>query len=200
MIVGLLEIDGAGDFRVHGGAAELFGRIFLSDGGFDQRGPGEEEAAALGHEDVIGHNREIGAAGDAHAHDGGDLRDAHGGHARVVAEDAAEVVLVGEDVFLQRQKNAGGVDEIEGGDGFSIAMCCARRTFLAVMGKKAPAFTVASLATIIAETAGDAAEAADDAGGGRAAPFLVHAKCGEQRPVQRVRCRDRGGARCARAR
>ena len=25
MVVGLLEIDGAGDFGVHGGAAELFG-------------------------------------------------------------------------------------------------------------------------------------------------------------------------------
>ncbi len=59
---------------------------------------------------------QIGAAGDAHAHDRGDLRDAHRGHDGVVAEDAAEIVLVGEDVFLQRQEDAGGVDEVDGRD------------------------------------------------------------------------------------
>ena len=37
-------------------------------------------------------------------------------HDGVVAEDAAEVVGVGEDVFLQGKKDAGGVDEVERGD------------------------------------------------------------------------------------
>ena len=107
MVVGLLEVDGAGDFGVHGGAAQLFGGVLLPDGGLHQRGSGEKEAAAFGHQHVVGHDREIRAAGDAHAHDGGDLRDAHGGHDGVVAEDAAEVVLIGEDIFLQREEDAG---------------------------------------------------------------------------------------------
>ncbi len=116
VVVRLLEVDGAGDLGVHGRAAEFFGGIFLADGGLDERRSGEEEAAALGHEDVVGHDGQIGAAGHAHAHDGGDLRDAHGGHDGVVAEDAAEVVLVGKDVFLKRQEDTGGVDEVERGD------------------------------------------------------------------------------------
>ena len=100
MVVRLLEVDGAGDLRVHGRAAKFFGGIFLADGCLHQRRAGEEEAAALGHEHVIGHHGEIGAAGDAHAHDRGDLRNAHCGHHGVVAEDAAEVVLIGKDVLL----------------------------------------------------------------------------------------------------
>ncbi len=79
-------------------------------------GPGEEESAAVGHKDVVAHYRQVSAAGDAHAHDGGDLRNALGRHDGVVAEDAAEVVGVGEDIFLQRQEDAGGIDEIDGRD------------------------------------------------------------------------------------
>ena len=41
------------------------------------------------------------------------LRNAGGGEHRVVAEDAAEVVFVGKDLILQRQKDAGGIDEID---------------------------------------------------------------------------------------
>src|ERR1700730_5470838 len=65
---------------------------------------------------MVAHYREVRGACYAHAHDGGDLRDAHGAHHRVVAEDAAEIVGVREDVFLQGEKNAGGVDEINCGD------------------------------------------------------------------------------------
>ena len=79
-------------------------------------GPGKKKPAAFGHQDVIAHHRQIRAARDAHAHDGGDLRNAHGAHHGVVAEDAAEIVGVGKDVFLQRQKNAGGIDQVDRGD------------------------------------------------------------------------------------
>ena len=113
MIVRFFEVDGAGDLRVHGRAAQFFGRVFLADGCLHQRRAGEKEAAAFGHEHVIGHHGQIRAAGDAHAHDRGDLRNAHCRHDGVVAEDAAEVVLVGKDVFLQGQKDAGGIDEVD---------------------------------------------------------------------------------------
>ena len=180
VVVRLLEIDGAGDFCVHGGAAELFGGIFLADGGFDERGAGEEEAAALGHEDVIGHDRQIRATSDAHAHDGGDLRDAHGGHARVVAEDAAEVVLVGEDVLLQREEDAGGVDEVEGGQMVFHRDVLRAENLLGGHGEEGAGLHGGVVGDDHRETAGDAAEATDDAGGGCSAPFFVHAKCGER--------------------
>ena len=77
VVVGLAEIDGAADLRMHLRAAEFFGGIFLADRGLHQRGTGEEEAGAFGHQDVIAHHGEIRAARDAHAHDGGELRDAH---------------------------------------------------------------------------------------------------------------------------
>src|SRR5262249_54274998 len=42
-----------------------------------------------------------------------DLRDALRGHAGLVVEDAPEVVAVGEDLVLERQERAAGIDEIE---------------------------------------------------------------------------------------
>src|SRR6266481_5432229 len=115
-IVGFAEIHSAADLGMHFGAAEILGGSFLADGSLHQRGPGEEEAGAFGHQNVVAHHGEIRAAGNAHAHDGGDLRNAHGAHDRVVTKDAAEVVGVREDVFLQREKYARGIDEIDGGD------------------------------------------------------------------------------------
>jgi len=100
MVVRLFEIDRARDLRVHGRAAQLFGRILLSDCRLHQRGSGEEESAALGHQYSVGHHRQIRAARDAHAHDRGDLRNAHRRHDRIVAKDAAKIVLVGKDIFL----------------------------------------------------------------------------------------------------
>ena len=76
-VVGLAEIHRAADLRMHFGAAQFFGGGFLADGGLHQRGAGEKKAGAFGHQDVIAHDREIRAAGNAHAHDGGDLRNAH---------------------------------------------------------------------------------------------------------------------------
>ena len=60
--------------------------------------------------DIAGH---VGAAGRARAHHDGDLRDALGRHARLVEEDAAEVLAVGEDLGLQRQERAARVDEVD---------------------------------------------------------------------------------------
>ena len=42
----------------------------------------------------------------ARAHHDGDLRDALRGHARLVVEDAPEVIAIGEDLGLQRQEGA----------------------------------------------------------------------------------------------
>ena len=77
------------------------------------------------------------------------LRHPQGRQDRVVAEDAAEIVLVGKDLVLQGKHYPGRVDEIDQGQAVDHRDPLARSTFLAVMGKNEPAFTVASLATIM---------------------------------------------------
>ncbi len=159
---------------MHFCAAEFFGGSFLADGGLHQRGAGEKKAGAFGHQDVIAHYREIRAAGDAHAHDGGDLRDAHGAHDRVVAEDAAEIVGVGEHVFLQRQKNAGGVDEINRGNAIFDGDILRANYFFRGHGEKRAGFYGGVVDDEHEGAAADTRESGDDACAGRAAPFFVH--------------------------
>ena len=107
VVIRLSEVHRAADPRMHLGSAEFFGGNFLPDGGLHKCRAGKEQPRTFGHQDVIAHHRQVSAAGDAHPHDGGDLRDAHGAHHRVVAEDAAKIVGVGEHVFLKRQENPG---------------------------------------------------------------------------------------------
>ena len=103
LIVGLAIIHRAADLGVHLGATQLFSRDFLSDGRLYQCRSGKKKSAAFGHQYVVAHQRQIRAAGHAHAHDGGDLRNAHGAHHRVIAENAAKVVGIGKNIFLQRK-------------------------------------------------------------------------------------------------
>ena len=135
---------------------------------------------------MVGHDGEIGAAGDAHAHDGGDLRDAHGGHARVVAEDAAEVVLVGEDVFLKRKEDTGGVDEIEGGEVVLHRDVLGAEDLLGGHGEEGAGLHGGVVGDDHAEAAGDATEAGDDACCGRAAPFGIHLKSRERGEFEKI--------------
>ena len=110
-----MEIDRAADRGVHGGAAEFFGIDRLPDGCFHERRAGQAELAAVGHQHLVAQHGQVRAAGDAVAHDGGELRDAGGRHHGVVAKDAAEVVFVGKDFVLQRQEHAGRIDEVNDG-------------------------------------------------------------------------------------
>ena len=113
-IVGLAVVHRAADLRMHLGAAQIFGRYFLSYRRLHQRRSRQKKSAALSHQYVVAHQRQVGAAGHAHAHDGGDLRNAHGAHDCVIAEDAAKIVGVRENIFLQRQKHSGRVHQIKG--------------------------------------------------------------------------------------
>ena len=96
------------------GAAQILGADDLADGGLHQRRAGEEDRALLAHDHgLVAHRRHIGAARRARAHDHGDLRDALRRHVGLVVEDAAEMVLVGEDLGPLRQVGAAGIDQIE---------------------------------------------------------------------------------------
>ena len=99
---------------VHVAAAQVLGRDHLAGGGLHQRRAAQEDGALLAHDDgLVAHRRHVGAAGGARAHHHRDLRDAHRRHRRLVVEDAAEVVAVREDLVLQRQEGAAGVDQID---------------------------------------------------------------------------------------
>ena len=86
----------------------------MSDRGLHQRRTCEKQPAAIRHQHVIAHHRKVTATGDAHPHDGRDLWNAHGRHHGIIAKYAAEIVGVGKDIFLQRQKHARGIDQIDG--------------------------------------------------------------------------------------
>lgn len=94
-------VGDARDGRMHLAAAEILVGDDLAGGGLDEGRTREEDVALLLNDDaLVAHGGHVGAAGGAGAHDDGDLGDALGGHAGLVVEDAAEVVLVGEDVGL----------------------------------------------------------------------------------------------------
>ena len=139
-----------------------------------QRGAGEEQAAAVGHQNVVAHHGKISASGDAHAHDRGNLRNAHGRHDGVVAEDAAEIVGVGKNVFLQREEDSGGVDEVDRRDAIFDGDVLRADDFLCGHGEKCAGFDGGVVHDEHDHAAVDAGESGNDAGGGRASPFLVH--------------------------
>ena len=57
---------------------------------------------------------ELGAHNNARAHNSGDLRDVQAApYQRVVVKDAGSSVLAGEDAILQRQIDAGGIDQVD---------------------------------------------------------------------------------------
>ncbi|MNQ70700.1 hypothetical protein D3C85_853440 [compost metagenome] len=80
---------GAGDLGVHFGAAQLFVGGDFAGSGFQQRRAGEEQLGlAAHHHHIVRQARLVGAAGSGRAVHHGDLRQAHGRHARLVGEAA----------------------------------------------------------------------------------------------------------------
>ena len=86
----------------------------LARRGFDERRAGEKDRALVAHDDrFVRHRRHVRAARGARAHHARDLRNARGGHVRLVVEDAAEMVAVGKDRVLARQVRAARIDEVD---------------------------------------------------------------------------------------
>ena len=97
-------------------AAELLGGDVLAGRRLHERRPAEEDRAGLLHDDrLVAHRRDVGPAGRARAHHHRDLRDALRRQARLVVEDAAEVLAIGEDLGLHRQEGAARVDQVDAG-------------------------------------------------------------------------------------
>ena len=177
IVVGLAKIDCAADLRVHLRAAQLFRGIFRPDGGLHQRGSRKKQATAFGHEDVVAHDRQIRSTGDAHAHDGGDLRDSHGRHDGVVAKDATEVVGVGKNIFLQRQEHARRIDEINRGNAVIDGDVLCANDFLGSNREERTRFDRGVVHDEHDQPAFDARETGHDTRAWRAAPLFIHAPC-----------------------
>ncbi len=113
-VVGVAVVDVARDVALDDRPAQLLVLDPLADRRLHQVRAGEEDrAGALDDVRLVAHDRQVGAAGDARAHDRGELEDAGGGEPRVVVEGAAEVLAVGEDLVLHRQEDAGRVDQVD---------------------------------------------------------------------------------------
>ena len=98
---------------MHVAAAEILGGDLLAGRGAHERRARKENRALAANDDVlVAHRGHVGAARSATAHHDRDLRDALRGHPRLVVEDAAEVVLVGKDFGLHRQKRAARIDQV----------------------------------------------------------------------------------------
>ena len=175
-----VEVDGAADFRVHLGAAEGFGIDLLADRGLHQRRAGQVKLAAFGHQEFVAEHGQIRSAGDAIAHDGGVLRHAHGAEHRVVAEDPAEVVLVGKNLVLHGQKNAGAVDEIDQGEIATRCDLLGTQDFLHGRGEERAGFHRGIVGDDHAGTIVNRADAGDHTCADRAANFFVHAVRGPE--------------------
>ncbi len=95
-------------------AAEVLGTDDFTGRGLDQGWSAEEDRALLGDDDrLVGHRRDVGAAGGRGAEHRGEPRDAGGGERGLVVEDPSEVLAVGEDVVLVGQVRPAGVDEVD---------------------------------------------------------------------------------------
>ena len=143
----------AADRGVHARAAERFGIDHLARRALHQVRPAEShEAGALHHDDDVAERGQVRAAGDARPHHRGDLRNAQlAPHQRVVIEDARPRRTGRErcrpDKADSRRPNPPGRRSAAR---LRMAISCARRILVMVSGHHAPAFTVASFATITA--------------------------------------------------
>ena len=96
------------------GAAEVVGLDDLAEGRLhDRRSAEEDPADALDHDHLVAQRRDVGATGGAAAEHDRQLGEPLGREAGLAVEAAAEVVLVGEDLVLQRKERAARVDEID---------------------------------------------------------------------------------------
>ncbi len=107
----------AGDARMHLRPAQILGRDHLPRCRLYQRRTGEKDCALIADDDAfIAHGRNIGPARRAGSHDNRDLRNAEGGHIRLIIEAAAEMIAIREHILLVRQVGPARVNQIDTGE------------------------------------------------------------------------------------
>ena len=85
----------------------------LAGGCAHERRTTEKDRPLIPYNDrLVTHRRDIGAPRGAGTEHGGDLRNASAGHIRLVVEDTTEMVTIGKDLVLSRQKRASRIDQV----------------------------------------------------------------------------------------
>ena len=161
-------------------------RDLLAGRRFHERRPAQEDRAGALHDDgLVRHRRHVRAARGARAHHDRHLRNAVGRHARLVEEDAPEVVAIGEHLGLERQERAAGVDEVD------ARQAIVERDLLRphVLLHRHRVVRAALHGGVVGHddhlAAGDAADARDDPGSRRL--IVVHAEGGQRRQLEERR-------------
>ena len=186
MVVQREVVGDAGHARVDVGAAQLLGRHDLAGRGLHERRAAEEDRPLLLDDDrLVRHRRHVGAAGRAGAHHDGDLRNALRRHRRLVVEDPAEVVAVGEHVDLVGQVRPARVDEVDARQVVLARDLLRAQVLLHRQRVVRAALDRRVVADDHAFAAGDAADAGDDARGGDRA--VVHPVRGQLRELEERR-------------
>lgn len=110
-------VGDAGDVGMDHCATEFLGADLLACRRLDQRRTAEKDRTGATHDHhFVAHRRHIRTASGARPHNCGDLRDAFGGHTRLIVENPPEVIAVGEDLCLKRQEGAAAIDKIDAGE------------------------------------------------------------------------------------
>ena len=155
-------------------AAELLRADLLAGRRLHQRRPADEDRSRPADDHrLVAHRGHVGAAGRAGADDDRDLRDPLGGHLRLVEEDPAEVVAVREDLVLQREERAPGVDQVDAGETVLLGDLLGAQVLLDGQGEVGAALDRRVVRDDHALAALDDADAGDDPGGGRLAVVEV---------------------------
>ena len=174
--------------RVDVRAAQLLGGHLLTRRSLhERRAADEDRARALDDDRLVAHRGDIRAAGRAGAHDGRDLRDRRRGEPGLVVEDAAEVVAVGEDLGLERQERAAGVDEVDARQAVLLGDLLRAEVLLDGEREVRAALDRGVVGHDHALTALDDADAGHDPGPRRLA--VVHLPCGQRGQLEECRVR-----------
>ena len=159
---------------MHLRAAELFGIDDLANGRFHERRAGQIQTASLCHQDFVAKDREISSAGHAVSHDGGKLRNPGRGNDGVVAEDPAEIVFIGKNFVLERQKNSGGINEVDDGQRAFERDSLRANQFLDGLRKECPRFHAGIVGNDHAGNSDDASDTGHATSGRHVSPFRIH--------------------------
>ena len=176
-------VGDAGGLRVQVAAAELLGGHHFAGRGLHQRRTAEEDRALVADDHrLVAHRGHVRAAGGARAEHRGDLRNAVGAHRRLVVEDAAEVLAVGEHLVLPGQERAAGVDQVDARQPVLPRDLLGAQMLLDRDRVVGAAFDRGVVGDDHAFAARHPADAGDDAGAGRL--VVVHAVGGQRRELQ----------------
>ena len=181
-------VGDAGNAAVHLGAAELLGGDDFAGRGAHQGRPAEKDRPLPAHDDeLVRHRRDIGAARRARAHDQGDLRNAGRRQPGLIVEDAPEMLAVGKDLVLRRQKRPARIDQIEAGQPVVAGDLLRAEVLLDGHREIGAALDRRVIGDDDAFAAHDPPDAGDDPG--RRHLAVIHAEGGELRQFEKRRPR-----------